>query len=256
VRIERKVGATVAITGSLLLALSAAAPAIAGSHPSGLALATGARFADVAKSKTSTTAGGWEFTPKGAKSVTTEYTIPSLKCTSAASGFGPLAAAVTGTTSSENFDAAGLLMECSGGTPEAEALVVVNGTSKPDTKAVAVGDLIKATITVSSSKTVATVQDLTKGHTSKVTLSGTGAPALEELIIDDSLVNTETGKQLAVADFGTVNFTSGAVSGKAIGTVKPSSAFNMATKKGVLQILVGKITGAKKNSFLTTWKHS
>jgi hypothetical protein len=255
VRIERKVGATVAVTGSLLLALSGTVPALAGSHSTGeLALATGARLSVTAKSQT--TAGGWEFGATGAKSVTTEYKVPSLKCTKTTAGFGPLAAMVTGTTKAEIFSAAGLLMECVSGTPEAVALVQVNTSVKEGTKGVAVGDLMQATVTTTASKTTATVKDLTKGHTFTVTTSLKTGLALEELIIDDSLVNTSTGKQIPVVNFGKVAFGSSSVSGKAIGSVKPQAGFNMATAKGVLQILVGKITGSKKNGFLTTWKHA
>jgi peptidase A4-like protein len=255
VRIERKVGATVAVTGSLLLALSGTVPALAGSHSSGeLALATGARLSVAAKSQTAF--GGWTFGATGSKSVTTEFKIPSLKCTKTTSGFGPLAAMVTGKSTAAKFSAAGLLMQCAGGAAAAEALVQVNTSSKAGTKGVFVGDLIQGTVTTTATKTTATVKDLTKGHTFTVTTSQKTGLALEELVIDDSLVSTSTGKQLPVVNFGKVTFSKASVSTKAIGLVKPQAGFNMATKKGVVQILVGKITGTKKNTFLTTWKHS
>jgi hypothetical protein len=255
VRIERKVGVTVAGVGALLFAMGGAAPAIAGNGPAaGLSHLTGLRFA--APNATSTAFGGWVFTPKGAKSVTAEYKVPSLKCTTAASGVGPLASMVTGTSTAQNFNAAGLIMGCTSGSPSAGAVVVVDGTAKQGTKPVSVGDLIQATVTTTATTTTATVSDLTKGHTFKVTLSGKGAASLQELIIDDSLVSNATGKQLPVANFGKISFTSAAVSGKAIGGVKPSTAVNMQTAKKVLQILTGAITGTKKNTFLTTFKHS
>jgi hypothetical protein len=256
VRIDRKVGATVAVTGSLLLALSGTVPALAGSHSSGgLALATGARLSVAAKSQT--TFGGWTFGATGSKSVTAEYKIPSLKCTgTTTSGFGPLAAMVTGKSTAAKFSAAGLLMECLSGSPAAAAVVQVNTSVKQGTKGVFVGDLIQATVSTTATKTIATVKDLTKGHTFTVTTSQKTGLALEELVIDDSLVNSSTGKQLPVVNFGKVTFSKASVSTKAIGSVKPQAGFNMATKKGVLQILTGKITGTKKNTFLTTWKHS
>ena len=253
-RIDRKVGATVAVTGSLLLALSGTVPALAGSHSGGLALATGARLSVAAKSQK--TFGGWTFGATGSKTVTTEFKIPSLKCTKTTAGFGPLAAMVTGTTKSEKFSGAGLLMECASGSAAAEAVAQVNTSVKAGTKAVFVGDLIQGTVTTTATKTTATVKDLTKGHTFTVTTSQKTGLAIEELVIDDSLVNSSTNKQLPVVNFGKVTFSKAAVSTKAIGLVKPQAGFNMATKKGVLQILVGKITGTKKNTFLTTWKHS
>jgi hypothetical protein len=255
VRIERRIAASVAIGGSLLLALSGTVPALASGHSAVLARASGARLA-IAANKTSTLFGGWVFAPKKATSVTSEFKIPTLKCTTASSGLGPISVMITGNTSTQNFSAAGLLLECVSGSPAAAAAVVVNGTGTVGGNAVAVGDVIKSTITVTSAKITVTVADLTKGHTFKLTKSGKGAPALQEEIIDDSLVSTSTGKQLAVANFGKIGFTNGAVSGKAIGTVTPGSAVNMVSKKKVLQILTGKITGTKKNAFLTTWKHS
>lgn len=254
-RIGRKAGTGVAILGSLLLAVSGAVPALARSSPSaGLNQFTGLRFAN-AGNKTNTGFAGWVFTPKAAKSVTAEFKVPKLKCTSAASGVGPIAAMLTGTAKKPLFNAAGLIMECSGGSPAAAAAAEVDGAATVGKKAVHIGDLIKSTITTSASKTTATVADVTKGHTFTVTKSGKGAAALAEEVIDDSLVNS-SGKQLPVANFGTISFSSGAVSGKALGSVSPRTAFNMQTSKKVLQIVTGPITGAKKNAFTTTFKHS
>ncbi len=95
---------------------------------------------------------------------------------------------------------------------------------------------------------------MTKGHTFTFTKSGKGGTSFEELIIDDSLANGTT--QLKLANFGTMTFTSAAVSGKAIGTVTPRTQVNMQTAKKVLQILAGPITGTNKNMFTNTWKHS
>jgi Peptidase A4 family len=252
VRIERKVGVTVAGLGALLIAMGGAAPAIAGSGPAaGLGHFTGAKL--TITNATSTGFGGWVFTPKGAKSVTAEYKVPSFKCTSVASGFGPLSALATSTAAS-GFNAAGLLMGCSGGSAVASAAVVVNGVQTLGTKPVAAGDLIKTTITVTTTKVTATVADLTKARAFTLTKSGKGGVGLEELIVDDSLNNGTT--QLPVTNFGKLAFSKAAVSGKAIGGVKPQTAVNMETAKKVLQILTGPITGTAKNTFLTTWKHS
>jgi Peptidase A4 family len=256
VRIERRIAASVAIGGSLLLALSAAAPAMASSgHSAGTARLNGLRFAAVANAS-STTFAGWTFGAKKAKSVTTEFKVPKLKCTAKAAGVGPLAVTLSGSTSSASESGAGLLMACSGGSPAAAATVIVNNSETNDTtNAVAPGDLMKATVTVSATKTTATIADLTKGHTFTFKESGKGGSTFEEGIIDDSLVENGT-TQIPVANFGKIAFSNAAISGKAIGLVKPQTAVNMVSKKKVLQILTGKITGTKKNAFLTTWKHS
>jgi hypothetical protein len=254
VRIKRKVGAAVAIVGSVLVVASGAVPALAGSHgPASLRLA-GTRFADAANG-TSTTFGGWVFTQKAAKSVTTQYKVPTLKCTKAASGVGPIAVMVTGTKAAPVFNAAGLLLECStAGAASATAAVVVDGAATASTKPVAAGDLIQATVTTSTTTTTVTVADLTKGHTFKLTKSGKGAAAVQEQIIDDSLASGTT--QLPVANFGTIGFTSAAINGKAIGTVTSGMGVNMVSAKKVLQILTGPVTGTKKNAFTTTFKHA
>ena len=252
-RIERKVGATVAVLGSLLLAVSGTSPAFAHTGPS-----AGLRFSGLgsalAAPATSTFFGGWEFSPKAAKSVTAEYKVPKLKCGSAASGVGPIVVLTTGTTSAQNFNAAGLVMECTGGTAAMQAAVEVGPKVKVGAVAPVAGDLIQVTVTASTAKTTATVKDLTTGHTFTVTLSGKGGASVQELIIDDSLANGST--QIPLANFGKMTFTSAAVSGKAIGTVTPRNAVNMQNAKNVLQIQAGPITGANKNMFTNTWKHS
>jgi hypothetical protein len=253
VRIERKVGATVAAVGSLLLAVSGTVPAFAHTSPSA-GLRFGALRLGTAAPATSTGFGGWVFAPKAAKSVTAEYKVPKLKCTSASTGVGPIAVFTTGKSSAPNFNAAGLLMECMSGKAVMQAAVEVDGKAKGGTVPPVAGDLIQVTITSSTTKTTATAKDLTKGHTFTVTLSGKGAAPLQELIIDDSLANGTT--QIPLANFGTNTFTSAAVSGKAIGTVTPRTQVNMQTAKKVLQISAGPITGSKKNMFTNTWKHS
>lgn len=255
-RFERKVGAGAAVLGSLLLAVSGAAPALARSAPSAaLSGPAGLRFGDAANA-TSTGFGGWAFSPKTATSVTAEFKLPTLTCTSTTSGVGPGTYMVTGSTSSPNFNASGVLLECSSGKLAGAAAVTVDGTTTFSTHALRVGDLMKATIVTSKSKTTVTVADLTKGDTFTLTKSGKGAAALQEFVIDDSLVSSKTSKQLPVANFGTISFSSGAVSGKPLGSVTPNEAVNMQTSKKVLQILTGPLTGTKKNAFTTTWKHS
>jgi hypothetical protein len=254
-RIERKAGTGVVFLGSLMLVMSGAVPALAGSGPSArLPLSAGVRSVDLANA-TNTGFGGWTFAPKKATSVTSEFKIPTLKCTSTATGVAPLSAMITGTSSAQKASAAGVLLECASGAPAAAATVIVNGTESNSTHALHVSDLMKATVTTSATKTTATIADLTAGHTFRFTKSGKGAAALEELIIDDSLVNP-SGKQLPVANFGKISFSSGAVGGKPLGSVTPRTAVNMQTSKKVLQILTGALTGTKKNAFLTTWKHS
>ena len=252
-RIERKVGASVAVVGALLLAVSGAVPAVAHSSPSaGLAQAAGLRFADTANT-TSTSFGGWVFGSKTATSVTTEFKVPVFGCGENENGVGAFAIFDTGTTSAPKFNAAGLILDCAVIGGEAAA-VVVNGTIAVASQQVFFGDLLQATIVSSATKTTATVKDLTAGHTFTLTRSGAGGAPLQERIGDDT--ELLGGHQLPVGDFGKIMFTKGAVSGNPLGSVTPRGGVNMQTSKGVLQILTGALSGTAKNSFLTTWKHS
>ena len=252
-RIERKVRIIIAGLGSLLLAVSGAAPALAGSGPTaGFAHATGIRFAGTLNT-TNTGFGGWVFGAKAAKSVTAEFKVPTLKCTSTTSGILPFAALQSGSAASVKTSGGGVALACQGGSPAVAATVVVNNTQSIDqTNVVHAGDLMKATVTISATKTTATIADLTVGHTFTFTKSGTGGTSLDEAIIDSAVGNP----QLPVVNFGKISYSKGAVGGKAIGTVSPRQGVNMETSAHVLQISTGAISGTAKNAFTTTFKHS
>ena len=252
-RIERKVGIIIAGLGSLLLAVSGAAPALAGSGPTaGFAHATGIRFAGTLNT-TNTGFGGWVFGAKAAKSVTAEFKVPTLKCNSTTSGILPFAALQSGSAASVKTSGGGVALACQGGSPAVAATVVVNNTQSIDqTNVVHAGDLMKATVTISATKTTATIADLTVGHTFTFTKSGTGGTSLDEAIIDSAVGNP----QLPVVNFGKISYSKAAVGGKAIGTVTPSTGVNMETSSHVLQISTGAISGTAKNAFTTTFKHS
>jgi len=253
VRIERKVRIIIAGLGSLLLAVSGAAPALAGNGPTtGFAHVTGIRFASTLNA-TSTSVGGWVFGAKAAKSVTAEFKVPTLKCTSTTSGILPFAALQSGSAASVKTSGGGVALACQGGSPAVAATVVVNNTQSIDqTNVVHAGDLMKATVTISATKTTATIADLTVGHTFTFTKSGTGGTSLDEAIIDSAVGNP----QLPVVNFGKISYSKGAVGGKAIGTVSPRQGVNMETSAHVLQISTGAISGTAKNAFTTTFKHS
>jgi len=145
---------------------------------------------------------------------------------------GPSAVLLTGSTSSPNVSIASVLLVCSNSAALAIPAVTVDGTETNGTQTVHAGDLMKAT----------------------VTKSGKGAASFEELIVDTKVGQGAT--VFPVANFGKISYSNGAVSGKALGSVKPSVAVNMVNSKKVVQILTGPLSGAKKNAFTTTFKHS
>ena len=253
-RINRKVGASIAVLGSLLLAASGAVPALAGNGPAaGFSHVTGIRFAGTVNA-TSTGFGGWVFGAKAASSVTAEFKVPTLKCTSATRGIAPSSVMLTGSTTAPKVSAATVLLVCSSGAPVMIPAVTVNGTETNSTHVVHTGDLMKATVTTSSTATAATIADLTAGHTFSFKKSGAGGKSFEEVIADVSVSQGTT--QLPVVNFGKISYSKAAVGGKAIGTVTPRTAVNMQTSTGTLQILTGAITGTAKNAFPTTFKHA
>ena len=146
------------------------------------------------------------------------------------------------------------MLVCSNSAALAIPAVTVDGTETNGTQTVHAGDLMKATVTTTATKTTATIADLTKGHTFTFTKSGKGAASFEELIVDTKVGQGAT--VFPVANFGKISYSNGAVSGKALGSVKPSVAVNMVNSKKVVQILTGPLSGAKKNAFTTTFKHS
>ena len=242
---------------SLVLVLIALSPALARDNSSAAfsTLGTHTAFSAITAKGTSKAFGGWVFARKGATSVVSKFKLPSLKCTSRLRGVGPGTFMVTGTSKAPKQNVAGVVMDCSGGTPAAQAVATVDGATTRSPHALFVGDLMKGTVTTSATKTTATIQDLTAGHKFKLTKTGAGAASLKEALIDDALI-TSTHKQVPVANFGTIRFTAGKVGGKPLGSVKLRKAFNMETSTHILEILTGGLTGKTKKDFTTTWKHS
>src|SRR5215472_8785258 len=144
-RIERKLEASVAVVGALLLALSGAVPASARSSPSArLARAAGLRFADTSNT-TSKSFGGWVFGSKTATSVTTELKVPDFGCGENENGVGAFAIFETGTVSAPKFNASGLILDCAVIEGEAAA-VVVDGIIAVAPQPVFFGDVIQSKI--------------------------------------------------------------------------------------------------------------
>jgi hypothetical protein len=197
------------------------------------------------------------FSVAKASTVVSEFKVPALKCTPVKAGVAPGSFMITGTSTTQHFNGAGVLTACLNGSEAAAADVIVNNAETLSTHGLFAGDLFKATVTTSATKTISTVSDITPGHTFTFTKSGPGALSLQETVMDDSVLLS--GMQIPVANFGTIGFSAGTVGGKALGAVPSTKAraFNMTTAAtpSVLEILTGGLTGIKKDSFVTTWKH-
>jgi hypothetical protein len=244
----RRTAIFVGVALSLMAAAVIAMPALASSsrHAFGALGSTNA---------TSTSKAAWRFTQMGARSVTAEFRSPSVKCTSTTTGVLPGVAIGTGTPKNAEVNVSGVAYGCYKGKLGTAAYVEVDNTRMNVSKDVVPGDVMRATVTTSPKTTTATIADTTKGHTFTVTTSGTGGTSFAEDVWDDSLTSGTT--QFPVADFGTISFSAAAVGGTPLGSVSPpGTAYNWVSSTKVVKVVTGPLTGATKNAFTTTWKHS
>jgi hypothetical protein len=185
--------------------------------------------------------------------VSVEFREPALQCTDTASGVGPSAVIITGTSAAPTLDLAGLRMQCLNGKPDVTAVVTADGAIGSSPKPTGVGNLIKLLVSTTPTSATATVQDVTRTQTLILTRSAPTQAALQERITDDALT-TGGGAQLPVADFVRIRFTNGEINGLAIGSVEERTQVDMQTSAGVLQIQTGPIQD--KDNFFTHWEHS
>lgn len=226
---------------------SIAAPAGAADAVAGPALTPSFSSSNVAD----TSFAGWAFIPKTATSVTALFTVPTLSCTSTHSGIAPGAFVDAGSPSAVKFDAAQVVMECVNGQPVMRPAVEVNSVSNTSSAAVYPGDVIKVVVLTSATETVAKVVDMTSGHAFHFGKTGASEPALEEYLIDNSVLARD-GNSLPVVDFGMLAFRSAQISGAPIGSVTPSGAYDLDSRKQVLEIQTGPINKAGY-AFTTTF---
>lgn len=130
---------------------------------------------------------------------------------------------------------------CDGGAPFYEAVTVLNGTQTATSFTPAPGDVISAKTKESASSAKVTLKDVTQAMTA--TASAT-AGATNSAILDgvDSLVDSSTGDQLAVPDFGTVHYTGGKIDGTTVGA-SGATAYNMNATGSQVQIKTSALTG-------------
>ncbi|MHB1582442.1 MAG: hypothetical protein ACYCU7_17315 [Acidimicrobiales bacterium] len=198
-----------------------------------------------------TSFAGWTFIANATKSVTAEYTVPTLTCSGTRSGIAPGAFVDAGSPSAVKFDAAQVVMECINGQPVMRAAVEVNSVSNSSSATIYPGDLIKVAVLTSATETVAKVVDMTSGHTFHFAKTGAGEPALQEYLIDNSVL-ARNGNNLPVVDFGALTFRSAEISGVPIGSVTPRGAYDLDSPKQVVEIHTGPINKAGY-AFTTTF---
>ena len=230
------IGAAAAIIG-LWLPVSSATAAVGG-----------VRFAS--NNTDNTGAAGYILAPAGASAQgKAKFTVPTITgCTSTDSGvaFATLIFTKTSVTG------AGVFAECSGGSAVYAAVLVVNGTSTVASFTPVPGDVIKVKSAETATTSSVKLTDVTQAMTAKST--GTGGKKLVVLDGIDALIDSSTGDQLPVPNFGTATYSGGKINGVTV-AASGATAYDMETSASVLQIKTSALNGAG-NGWTETFVHS
>jgi IPT/TIG domain len=176
---------------------------------------------NTAGSVTDTTVfAGYEVTT-GEASVVDRFVIPSISCPSdTTSGIGPGAYMVAG-PSGEDFDGADVSMQCSDGSLLTGEYVVVDNTNTEYSDPVSPGDVIEASVSLTSTATTVTIKDLTKADRFSLVGTASGASGVSEFVGVDTLSNSSG--VLPVPAFSSVKFSDSSLGGTPLGGTSPSA---------------------------------
>lgn len=234
-----------------MMAAGVALPTAAGAA-SGNALGT----VKMQTASSSTNFAGWVFGDTTAAPASISFKIPAITCTTATQGVALVDAVITGTTSAPSETAGGLLEVCESSTANYIPFLYVGGTETNLTNAVAPGDVLKLTVSVTATTSSATIADTnTTRKFSKTIKKAVGSTVLQEQFGDGTVAVSGTTEP--IVKFATTTWSNGSINKVKLGAVTPSAQVNM--KSGTtLKIATSALTpaGATANSFKTTWKHS
>jgi hypothetical protein len=194
---------------------------------------------------TSTGFAGYAVTPTNLVSAEATLKIPSIKCApSGDSGIGP-GVYLIGPNGGQ--DAAGGLLYCENGQVTYDAEIEINGTQTVPF-AVKPGSTLVVSVSETTTKTSATVHDVTTGLSK--TLSGAGDDKTQALVGDGGAYFD--GIEGAVPTFTSYPVSSVSVGGQALGSVHPVSVERV--KGTTVQLVPTAITGG--NAFKVVFKHT
>jgi hypothetical protein len=246
----------VPLVAALLLGSADASASLAGGWVAGLtgtaASAHNAYFA------------GRSYPEAGGASVTTEFFVPRLTCTSTNSGVavGAFIYTSAGHGSRPLLSAASVQLFCLRSEPAPLPVVELKGKQVYGDRRPHIGDLMKATVIDSAGVLSVTLQDLTDGHAFTLSRSTTSAPATAAAIGDDALKGVPSltpGPVYPITDFGSLHFSAGRVNGRPLGAAG-GKAFDMVSADRRVQIRTGPLRGRgptkARSAFVTTWKRS
>jgi hypothetical protein len=163
---------------------------------------------------------GYEVTT-GEASVVDRFVIPSISCPSGTtSGIGPGAYMVAG-PSGDDFDGADVSMQCSNGSLLTGEYVVVDNTNTQYSDPVSPGDVIEASVSLTSTATTVTIKDLTKAERFSLEGTASGASGVAEYLGVDTLSNSSG--VMPVPALTSVRFSDTSLGGTPLGSTSPSA---------------------------------
>jgi hypothetical protein len=264
-------GVAVSTSRRCSLAIALVAALLSGSVGASLGMARG--WLPVARalafSSRTTYFAGRSYPEAGAASVTTEFVVPTLVCTSTNTGVASGAFLYTtagsprhGSSRQTDLSAASVQLFCLHGEPEPLPVVEVEGRQTYGSVRPHIGDLMRVTVIDSPRKLVVALQDLTRDHEFTLAKSTAAATATVASIGDDVLAGVPSltpGPVYPITNFGSIHFIAGRINGKLLGAAG-GKAFDMVNSRRVLQVKTGPLTGGRsakrRDGFVTTWKHS
>jgi hypothetical protein len=178
---------------------------------------------------------GYQTYKTGSTTASMTFKVPAVTCGAAATGIQPgLEATVAGNrTAPAYLYAATLQMMCANGALSVTEAMFASGAETDYSDAVATGDSITATLTISTSGSVVTLQDTTAGHAFKLTDSGAESYATGEYL---GVAGAPLGAQqlIPAPTFTPVNFTLVKVGGKNLSQAVPQTALEYGSPSACL----------------------
>jgi hypothetical protein len=141
---------------------------------------------------------------------------------------------------------------CKSGVPSYQAAVVVNGALKVGSFTPAVGDVMFASVSESTTAGKALLKDITQA---KAVLAIAATGATNSYVLDgvDTLINDATGNQLPMPNFQTEHFSACTEDGTTV-QAAGGAAVDMQTAAGVRRIWTDALSSTG-NGWSEDWKH-
>ncbi len=167
-----------------------------------------------------TSTSGWATFLTTSTTITTTFKVTKPTCTSTESGYAP-GSFIYGPANG-NFDAAAVLVQCFSGALQLNPAVVVGATQTTVGNKISPGDQITTTVSVGSTGTTVSIQDLAPKRAFTLTLHGTDTSPSTEIDGNIILSDSTTGDPLPMPANKGNAFTETKVNGAGMGTQTPT----------------------------------